>query len=66
MVSLSGRWGCLKLTRGQSTRTAKDMSKVMTLAWPLTLPISPRLRARPAPHLTPHYSPYKIVPFLSF
>lgn len=57
MVSLSGRWGCLKLTtRGQSTRTAKDMSKVMTLAWPLTLPINPGLQARPAP-TSPHTTP---------
>lgn len=57
MVSLSGRWGCLKLTtRGQSTRRANDMSEVMTLAWPPTLPItrgSGPAQLPTSPHSTP-------------
>lgn len=62
VVSLSGRWGCLKLTtRGQSTRTAKGMSKVMTLAWPLTLPRAP---GPPSSPLHPTRLPLQDCPLL--
>lgn len=61
-VPLGGSGGAWSKNERTVYPEGRGKFKVMTLAWPLTLPLSPVLQACPALHLTPHHCLSKAVP----